>query len=250
MALRKAAENLRLLFLKPVCPGCGAERESTELLCGWCALRLEPCLTPLRSADGNAVSPVETPEGSADDTASSPLDHRGILVYPSLLYSGVPREIVLRLKFGGERHLARPAAALMIEFSRVLPGPDDVVTSVPAGRRKLRERGYNQARLISRELASMLSVRSMDLLERDDGPSQVGLPLEERAANVRGVFRASRRQGRELPAGAPCIWIVDDVATTCSTIHSAAGTLIEEYGGRVAGLTLTYRSRGAGSMLR
>jgi predicted amidophosphoribosyltransferase len=243
MALRKAAENLRLLFLKPVCPGCGAERASSELLCGWCALRLEPCLTPLWSAGGNAVSPHE----DGDDTPS--MDTGGILVYPSLLYSGVSREMVLRLKFGGERHLAGPAAALMIAFSHVLPGPDDVLTPVPAGRRKLRERGYNQARLLSRQLAAQLSVRSMDLLERDDGPSQVGLPLEERAENVKGVFRL-RRRCRELPTGASRIWIVDDVATTCSTLHSAAGTLVEEYGGRVAGLTMTYRSRGAGSMLR
>jgi predicted amidophosphoribosyltransferase len=242
MAPFKAAENLRLLFLKPVCPGCGAERAPDELLCGWCSLRVEPCITPRWSNGGHALSPSEAAENP------DPGDPRGVHVYPSLLYSGVSREIVLRLKFGGERHLARSAALLMKTFSQVLPGPDDILTPVPAGRRKVRERGYNQARLLSRELAKLLSLRSLDLLERDDGPSQVGLPLAKREANVRGVFRP-RRRGCETAPGAPCIWIVDDVATTCSTIHSAAGALIEEYGGRVAGLTLTYRSRQPDSML-
>jgi|GEM_PF-2533992 len=244
MAPLKAAENLRLLFLKPVCPGCGAERAPDELLCGWCSLRVEPCITPRWSNGGNALSPSEA-AGAPD-----PGDPRGIHVYPSLLYSGVPREIVLRLKFGGERHLARSAALLMQTFSQVLPGPDDVLTPVPAGRRKVRERGYNQARLISKELASLLSLRSMDLLERDDGPSQVGLPLAQRAANVKGVFRTTRSRAGDPARRARCIWIIDDVATTCSTMHSAAGALLEEYGGCVAGLTLTYRSRQPDSMLQ
>lgn len=242
MALGKASENLRLLFLKPVCPGCGAETAPGVLLCGWCSLRLEPCLTARWSGSGDPVRPGE---GSAPP---DPGDPRGIRVVPVFLYSGFPRELVLRLKFGGERHLARAAAELIVEFSQALPGPDDVLVPVPSGRGRLRERGYNQARLLSRALASRLSLRSLDLLERDDGPSQIGLPNRERVDNVRGVFRVRRRA--EALRDVPCLWIIDDVATTCSTLHSAAGALLGAYGGRAAGLVLTYRSLGAGSMLK
>lgn len=243
MALRKAAEDLRLLFLKPVCPGCGAERVRGELLCGWCSIRIEPCMTSRWSASGEPVS--------MDDAGRwpDPGDPRGVQVHPALMYSGVASEMVVRLKFSGERYLARTAASLIRDFSPVVPGPGDLLVPVPASRRTVRERGYNQARLISRALSSLTGARHMDLLERRAGPSQIGLPVAARRTNVQGVFRL--RRGLRGHAGTSArIFLVDDVATTCSTLHSAAGVLLEGLGGSVAGLSLTYRSRDAGSMVR
>ncbi len=135
---------------------------------------------------------------------------------------------------------------MILKNSMALPEVDDVLVPVPAGRKRIRERGYNQSFLIAGALASRMGVRNMNLLSRDDSRSQVGLSVTERRSNVRGVFRL--RNHRKVPAGVH-IWLIDDVATTCSTMDSASEILLEAGAESVTGLTLTYRKQVAGSIV-
>ncbi len=153
---------------------------------------------------------------------------------------------MLRLKFNGEKYLARTAAEMILKNSMALPEADDVLVPVPAGRKRIRERGYNQSFLIAGALASRTGAGNMNLLSRDDSRSQVGLSVIERRSNVQGVFRLRNR--RKVPAGVH-IWLIDDVATTCSTMDSASSILLEAGAGTVTGLTLTYRKLVAGSIV-
>ncbi len=135
---------------------------------------------------------------------------------------------------------------MILKNSMALPETDDVLVPVPAGRKRIRERGYNQSFLISGALASRTGTRNMNLLSRDDGRSQVGLSVAERRTNVQGVFRLRNR--RKVPAGVH-IWLIDDVATTCSTMDSASEILLEGGAETVTGLTLTYRKQVVGSIV-
>jgi len=241
MALLKAYRNLLRLFLRPVCPGCGGARADGEKLCSWCMLRLEPCRSIHLSSTGASIR-----QGN-DAPADNPCN--GVYVHSALMYRGLPGEMVVRLKFGGESHLASVAAWLIKEYSTVLPSSDELLVPVPTGPSKRRKRGYSQASLIAARLAPLLECSVLELLERDDGPSQVGLPLLERRSNVRGVFRLKRGAAAKLAGRHGKIWLVDDVATTCSTIHNASLALSEVYADSVSGLTLTYRGRSGGSIV-
>jgi ComF family protein len=170
----------------------------------------------------------------------------GIPVYSALMYRGLPGEIVRRLKYSGEKYLARVAAELISHYSMKLPPEGDVLVPIPAGRCRKRERGYNQAALISKKLASISGCRHLDILIKDDSPSQVGLSSSRRRENVYGIFHLKDRCF--IPEGVD-IWLVDDVATTCSTIDSAGGVLLDSGARSVAGLTLTYRKKRADSII-
>ncbi len=172
-------------------------------------------------------------------------DPRSIPVYSATLYHGLPGEILRRLKFNGEKHLASVAAALTVEHAVRLPGPGDLLVPVPVAPGRRRERGYNQVLLIARELVSTTGCELGDVLYRDDGPSQVGLTPEERRKNVRGVFHFKGKKSLEDLR----IWILDDVATTFSTIHSASGELRRAGARGITGLTVTYRRRLSGSII-
>ena len=222
MALSEALENLRDLFLIRSCPGCGARlRERDRLLCGWCSLRLY------------APSADRVHLHSAGVEATSAFSH-----------SGLPRELVIRLKYGGERHLARCAAKLIRSGIDPLPGPGDFLVPVAASRERMRERGYDQAALIAGHLARLTGSRLARLLEREDRPPQVGLPEEERRRNVRGAFSLAKplpeREG---------LWLIDDVMTTGSTICDAARALRDGGADSVGALTLTYRDTLSGSII-
>jgi len=171
---------------------------------------------------------------------------KGVPVYSAVMYHGLPGEIVVRLKFNGEKHLATTAATMTMRYSMKLPGSNDILVPIPAIKRRKRERGYNQAALIAGRLAYMSGSRSLDVLTKDESPSQVGLSFSRRRKNVEGIFHMKSRN-RAL-SGAD-IWIVDDVATTCSTIDSAAQVLLDSGARSVMGLTLTYRKRMTDSII-
>ena len=97
----------------------------------------------------------------------------------------------------------------------------DFIVPVPLSARRLRDRGYNQALEIAREVARITRARlGIELCERArDTPAQIDLPLAERAKNVRDAFHCPR-----LIADAR-IAVVDDVMTTGATLDEIATTL-------------------------
>ena len=239
MAISSLSKNILSLFLKKVCPACGSNLRDNELLCSWCELRVDQCSKIHWSSTGN---PCKEPSARRLEPGIT-----GIPVYSAVLYNGLPGEIIVRLKFNGEKHLAKAAAGLIMQYSIRLPAPGDILVPVPAGRKRRRDRGYNQAALIAAKLASMSGCRCLDILKKDDSPSQVGLSPSLRRQNTAGIFHMKHRC--RIPDGTD-IWLVDDVATTCSTIDSAAGVLLDSGAVRVTGLTLAYRKRTTDSIVR
>jgi len=110
----------------------------------------------------------------------------------------------------------------------------DAVVPVPMSRAKLRRRGYNQAELLARALARRLRLRcDMSLLaKRLDRRPQSTLARAERAANVRGAFKASERSKSKS------ILLVDDVCTTGETLRACAAALLRAGAGRVCAVVV------------
>ena len=69
------------------------------------------------------------------------------------------RESLLRYKFGGATGYAKVYGRLVAETVRTeLPGAYDLITWVPLSRKRLRERGYDQARLLAKATAKALGM--------------------------------------------------------------------------------------------
>jgi len=143
-------------------------------------------------------------------------------------------EAVHRLKYSGLRALAAPMGAAMAQHLERHRITLDVIVPVPLHRKRLRERGYNQAALLAREVGEWLGV-SVDTngLARTGytGPQARTATREERKANVAGAF-AARRDYNGLSVA-----VVDDVTTTRSTLEACAAALREAGANSVVGLT-------------
>lgn len=125
------------------------------------------------------------------------------------------------MKYRRDRGLGEALAGQMAPFVLGLRWPFDAVVSIPLGKNRLRERGYNQVAMLAMPLSSLLDVDYFPqaLTRIRETRSQVGLTTVQRQENVRGAFLASTQvRGRKL-------LLVDDVATTGATLSSAAEAL-------------------------
>lgn len=113
----------------------------------------------------------------------------------------------------------------------------EVIVPVPLHHTRRRERGYDQALIITRHLSDVLG---MELKPRALKRTRATRPMvevagHERLSNVEGAFAC--RKGTDL-AGAGVL-LVDDVYTSGATISQAAKALYSAGAGRVFSFTLT-----------
>jgi ComF family protein len=132
----------------------------------------------------------------------------------------------------------RARLALAGYFARALASrglPEvDLIVPMPLHRRRLAERGFNQALEIARGVARHLGVRiePRGVLRIRDTAPQTGLPYEDRATNVRGAFQC------RLELAGASIAVVDDVMTTGATLNEVARVLKHAGAARVENLVI------------
>lgn len=148
----------------------------------------------------------------------------GLRCAAPLWYRGSARQGLLRLKFHGAPGAAEPLGGLIAQCAAErLSGEFDTVTWVPVSPKRLRQRGYDQAELLSRAACRRWDTAPVRLLEKiRDNPAQSGLrDAAARWENVRDVYRAVEPgdvEGRR-------ILLVDDICTTGATLCQCAAVL-------------------------
>jgi len=153
-------------------------------------------------------------------------------------YAGLARDLILDFKYHGATWLAPDLGRIMFAcLSAYFNAANiDCVTCVPLHRTRARERTYNQAWLLAREVAARLGREALDCLARARATeSQTHLTSAARADNVRGKFAA--RKGPGFLKGRRVL-LVDDVMTTGATVNECARVLKESGAQEVLVLTL------------
>ncbi|MCK8516908.1 ComF family protein [Methylonatrum kenyense] len=130
---------------------------------------------------------------------------------------------ISQLKYSGELAAGRLLGRLLARSLSKADATVDALVPVPLHRGRLRERGFNQAREIARELHRKLGLPILDgaLRRTRSTPHQTALPRMERRRNMRRAFTATQAvDGLRIA-------LVDDVVTTGSTADAAAAALRE-----------------------
>ena len=149
----------------------------------------------------------------------------GLCCAAPLWYEGLAREGILRFKFHGAA--SAPALGELVArcAAEALSGRFDTVTWVPVSRKRLRKRGFDQARLLAEEACRLWETKPVQLLEKNvDNPRQSGITGEAaRRANVLGVYEL--KKGAE--AAGRRILLIDDICTSGATMKECIRVLTD-----------------------
>jgi competence protein ComFC len=210
----------------PRCGGCGKEGSR------WC----HDCQQKVPALSGNLCEKCGKPQPGrniCEDCRLQPPSFRALRSWA--IYEFPVREAILKLKYSRDVGLGDFLAVPLTTLFCSLDWPVDFILPVPIGRKRLRERGYNQVALIARplSLACGLDYRPGALKRKRETVSQVGLSAVERRENMRDAFFADPRFVR-----GKIILVVDDVATTGSTLISCSEALLQAGASDVYALTV------------
>ena len=199
------------------CAACGRRAAGPHGACG-------PCRT--RFAD---------PATGGAETSSGPC---AVAVAWCGPYDGPYRRAVRALKYGGRRDVARPLGHAVAERVRAERWPVARVAHVPLHPARRLRRGFDQAEVLGRRVATELGVPFRPSLRRLR-PTRRQARLEGRArqANVDGAFRSA-------PVPPVPVLLIDDVLTTGATTAACAAAL-RGAGARSVRIAVACRARPA-----
>ncbi len=199
----------------PRCPLCGTGIAVQTGLCADCWSTLElpgnPSCTLCQRPFGNAVGVSGAICGAC---AVQKPRHDGI--YAGTIYNDASRKLVLAFKHGGKIALSEMLGRLVAARLSAIE-PPYLLIPVPLHRSRLWQRGYNQAALLTRELAKRegTSLLIDGLVRKRATPSLGGLGRSERAKALHGAIEVNPARRKQIDGAR--ILLVDDVLTSGAT---------------------------------
>ena len=221
--LWKAAKQAAELFYPSRCPLCGQIPQTADPhgdVCDMCRAKLVytgenycmKCGRPILS---------ERDEYCRDCQRHSRSFARCRAVFS---YQGAVRTSLYRFKYANKREYAGYYGREMWQYlgDWIQSLHADVIVPVPIHKKRYRQRGYNQAALLAKELSRLSGIPAdtKTLVRIRNTMPQKQLTALERTANLKGAFavRSPELKGKR-------ILLTDDIYTTGSTLDAAAQTL-------------------------
>lgn len=243
---RPAIDPLDWLF-PPLCSICGEGLAGGRALCGSCSAGMARIVPPFCDVCGESFRGQI--DGAFDCPNCKEISFHFEFARAAMDRSDEMLELVHRLKYGREIHLARELGILAcgaFEDRRLRVALEEKwpLVPVPLHWRRQRDRQFNQAdeiaMVVGRE-TGLPVVRRLKRVRRTQ--TQTRLSRRQRMENLKGAFAVRKnlfwKKGNPIgKEETPGVILVDDVFTTGSTVDECAKVLRKAGAGRVAVLTV------------
>ncbi|MEJ2447507.1 MAG: ComF family protein [Anaerolineales bacterium] len=215
-------------FFPPTCAGCG---KWGKRYCEDCLSKTRLITKPICQICGDLLedeSRVTCFRCQNNDVAYTAV--RSWAQFAEPLQSAIHQ-----LKYHQDVGLAGNQAQHLSELLTNIGWSIDLITAIPLGQTRQKERGYNQAALLARPISWEIGIKFEPgaVVRCRNTLKQTGLNSTERQANMAGAFQAQR----SMVLG-KTILIVDDVITTGATMNACAQALMVSGARKVYGITL------------
>ena len=138
-------------------------------------------------------------------------------------YEGNVRNAIRNFKFKNQQFLSEPFAKYLADLYINEKLNCDVIVFVPMFEQKEQLRGYNQSKLLAKELEKHIHVKvdETSLIKIKNTKSQSDLDFKNRQQNLNGAFKVTNKQTFKNKN----VLIIDDIITTGATLDECARVL-------------------------
>ena len=234
--LQQAAGAARELIYPRRCPVCDRPvHPAGALICPACERTLQRVAPPVCLRCGRPIRDRDTGHLCPDCLRIPHVYDRGCAVFVYHSVSGG----LFRFKYEGRREYGAFYGKCMADRLRTFCADPraffDMLVPVPVSPGRLRQRGYNQALILAREVSirTGIPVREDILYRISDTRPMKNMGPEERQNNLKKAFQC---HGNDVELSS--IMLIDDIYTTGATVDACARALYRQGARRVCFLTL------------
>lgn len=227
-----------LIFFPSVCELCSRllEFPGERVVCRSCLQGLKPRRTSFCLCCGRFF----------DDSGESHFCRQCVIQRPAFSvhrscgqYFGSLKDIIILFKYRGFRVLGKALATFACQTlgrEEALWWGLDSIIPVPLFPEKEKQRGFNQASILTKELAKQKKIALIEgqLIKVKNTPPQTSLEAVDRHKNLKGAFAVVDFHGIR----GKTVLLVDDVFTTGSTIQECSLALVKAGALEVRALTI------------
>ena len=221
--IKRIYEAILDFFFPPSCPICGETVGKNVEPCEKCKIKIAYINYPTCLKCGKEISD-EDEEFCKDCRENKRSYQKG---FPVIKYIEPMDESMAAFKYRNKRTYAKFYAREIVRKHgrEMLDIKPDILVPVPVHKSKLHKRGYNQAEVLARELATYLNVPvEPDLIKRNIKTSpQKELGTKAREENIKKAFNSTDKIVKYR-----CALLVDDIYTTGATIEACTKILHEQ----------------------
>ncbi len=204
------------------CPVCHGILKGNDGICPICRKRLHYIKEPKCKKCGKQLEREEQ-EYCRDCQRFSHAFDRGAAVFA---YDDVMRRSIAMFKYHNRREYAKVYASEMVRHCGhfLKMAAPEVILPVPIHPLKKRQRGFNQAELVAKELGKLLKlpVDTKYLVRKEKTLPQKELTRTQRKSNLRRAFDV-HKNGKDYKK----VLLIDDIYTTGATIDAISEILRE-----------------------
>lgn len=150
------------------------------------------------------------------------------LLKSMLFYSKNTVKLIHEMKFKHRYFICHDFAYMLINFYKDYIKTQDIILSVPIGKHRLKDRGYNQSEIIASIIAKKLNIEFyQDIIykSKDTKSLSSAFSTQERRNIIQNAFMINDRYLKHLEDKR--LLIIDDVFTTGTTVNELSRILRE-----------------------
>ena len=152
-------------------------------------------------------------------------------------FEGEIKKLIHELKYDGRKYISKTLSNFLLKHFAIQNLNVDVVIPIPLHELKLKQRGFNQAELLSQSFSRVgFNVNTNCLVRVKNTSTQTNLTKQERLINMENAFKC---ENKKLVKG-KVVLLIDDVYTTGATFNEASKVLLNAGAIKVYGLTVAH----------